>query len=354
MYPLVATAAGLLGFGVTAALGGSGFLAIYLAGIIIGNSNIVFQRGVFHFHDAVAWLSQIVMFVVLGMLSFPSRLLEAAAAGLSIALVLQFVARPLAVLIAGMPFRFNAREFAFLSWTGLKGAVPITLATFPLLAGVPRGSLIFDIVFFVVLVSAVTQGMSLPWLARRLHLDLPAAPTPPVSLEIMALEQVDGDIVEYTIAADARAAGRRIRDLALPDGVVVALITRGAELLPPKGTTEVRPGDHLFVVLRNEIRPLVDRVFTRQRESEAIPLPVGEFPLRGTTRVAEIAEYYGVELDEPSDSTLSDVIRRRLEPEQLHAGTRVDIAGVMLTLREVNIDGEIELVGLDPLGGLEI
>jgi cell volume regulation protein A len=346
MYPLTATAAGLLSFGAAASLEGSGFLAIYLTGIVIGNSEIVFQRGILFFHDATAWLSQITMFVVLGLLSFPSRLLAAAPAGLLIALVLIFVARPLAVAASVLPFGFNRREFVFLSWTGLRGAVPITLATFPLLAGLPGGRLLFDVVFFVVLVSAILQGTSLPFLARRLRLELPAAPEPPVSLEITSLKHVEGDIVDYTIARDARAAGRRLRDLALPDGVVVALISRGQEIIPPKGSTEIRPGDHAFVVLRNELRPLVDAVFTRKRESEATPLLVGEFPLRGGTRVAEIAEYYGVDMDAPPESTLSDVIQRRLPPDQLHVGARLKVGPVTLTLREVTSDGEIELVGM--------
>src|SRR5690606_32808291 len=166
LYPILVTGFGLLIFGVAVLLKGSGFLAVYLAGIVIGNNRIVFQRGILLFHDASAWLAQIVMFVVLGMLSFPSRLLDVAGQGLLVGAVLIFVARPLAVLLTMLPFRFSVREITFISWVGLKGAVPITLATFPLMYNIPNADRMFDVVFFVVVLSAVIQGWSLPPVAR--------------------------------------------------------------------------------------------------------------------------------------------------------------------------------------------
>ena len=215
LYPILAMAFGLLAFGLAAVLGGSGFLSVYLAGIVLGNSPMVFRRGIFFFHDAAAWLGQIVLFVMLGLLSFPSRLLAVAGEGLLIALVLILVARPLAVAVSALPFGFRPRELAFLSWVGLKGAVPITLATFPLMAGVPGSEVLFNAVFFVVLVSAMTQGWSLPVAARWLKLGRPADPSPPLSVEINALRHVDGEIVDYTVAPAARVAGQVLRDLGL-------------------------------------------------------------------------------------------------------------------------------------------
>lgn len=268
LYPVLVSAFGLLAYGLAASLQGSGFLAVYVAGIVLGNSRLVFQRGVLLFHDAGAWLGQIAMFVVLGLLSFPSRLIDVAPEGLLVALVLILVARPLAVLVALAPFRFDAREIVFLSWVGLKGAVPITLATFPLLLGLPSGPPIFNVVFFVVLISALTQGVSLPFFARKLGLEVPTQLEPAVTLEITSLRHVDGDLVEYTVAPESRAAGRSVRSLALPDGVVLALIARGQEFIPPRGSTRIAAGDHLFVVLRPEVRLLVDRVFTRSPGSE--------------------------------------------------------------------------------------
>jgi cell volume regulation protein A len=345
MYPLIATGFGLLAYGAAAFLGGSGFLAVYLAGIVLGNRRIVFQRGIFLFHDAAAWLAQIAMFIVLGLLSFPSRLLEVAPQGFLIAAVLILVARPLAVLATLLPFHFHPREHGFLSWVGLKGAVPITLATFPLLLGHPGGPLIFDVVFFVVLVSAVVQGPTLAPLARRLGLERPPEPEAPLTLEITSLRDVDADIVEYTVAADSRAAGHRIRELALPEGVVIALIARAEQMIPPQGATHLLEGDHVFVVLRRDTRPLADRVFGRDRSVEGRITGV-EFPLRAVATVAELEEFYGVALDAPRDCTLADLMRDRLPADRVTPGSHVVLGSVLLTVRELDGAGLIEQVGL--------
>lgn len=271
LYPLLALAFGLVAFGLAAVLGGSGFLAVYIAGIVLGSSSIVFRRGIFSFHDATAWLGQIVLFVMLGLLSFPSRLLAVAGEGLLIALVLIVVARPIAVAVSALPFRFRRRELVFLSWVGLKGAVPITLATFPLMAGVPHSHTIFNAVFFVVLISAITQGWSLPLVARWLHIGRPADPTPALSVEINALRQVDGEIVDYTVKPKAQVAGQQLRDLALPDGVLVTLILRGREVVMPRGSTALDPGDHVFVAMRTSLQPLIDRLFDPDPEPPSLP-----------------------------------------------------------------------------------
>ena len=263
LYPLLA-----LAFGLAAVLGGSGFLAIYIAGIVLGSSPIVFRRGIFSFHDAIAWLGQIVLFVMLGLLSFPSRLLAVAWQGLGIALVLILVARPIAVALSAWPFRFRRRELAFLSWVGLKGAVPITLATFPLMAGVPHSHLIFNAVFFVVLISVISQGWSLPLVARWLHLGRPADPTPALTVEIHSLRQVDGEIVDYTVQRGARVVGRPLHALALPEGVLVALILRGKQVVMPRGHTTLEPGDHVFVALRTSLQPGIDRLFDPEPDGD--------------------------------------------------------------------------------------
>lgn len=278
LYPILATAAGLLTFGIAANLGGSGFLAVFIAGMIIGNSRIVFQQGILRFHDGAAWLSQIAMFVLLGLLAFPSRLADVATQGLLVATALVFVARPVAVGVVLPWFGFNLREIAFVSWVGLKGAVPVVLATFPLLMGLEGGEAIFDIIFFVVLVSASLQGWTLPPLARLLGLQVPPPPEPPVTLEITSLKDVEGDIVEYTVTPDSRAAGAAIRDLALPEGAVVAMIVRDHEVIPPRGSTRVEPGDHAFIVIRREVRPLVDRIFARGVVDSVEPVGPGAVP----------------------------------------------------------------------------
>jgi cell volume regulation protein A len=263
LYPVLVGACGLVAFGLAATLGGSGFLAIYLAGIVLGNSRIVFQRGTFLFMDGLAWMGQIVMFVVLGLLSTPSDVAAVAGPALLISLVLIFLARPLAVRPILLAFGYGWREQLLIAWVGLKGAVPIVLATFPLMFGVPDGALLFNVVFFVVLVSATLQGWTLPLVASALGLQEARAPRPPVSLELMALEDVQAEIVDYLVAPASPLAGRLVRDLRLPDGAILALVTRGRTLITPRGSTALQPGDHLFVIARAEIRPAVEEALTR-------------------------------------------------------------------------------------------
>jgi len=307
LYPLIVLAFGLLSFGVAAVLSGSGFLAVYLAGIVMHNRLSVFKRGIFLFHDAAAWLSQIVLFMVLGLLSFPSRLAAVTVNGLLVSAALIFVARPLTVLVSAMPFRFQPRELALIAWVGLKGAVPITLATFPLMAGVMGAEMIFDIVFFVVLVSALTQGWSLPLVARWLGLAEPAEPMTPVSVEIDALRNVDGEIVEYTVAPSARVAGQRLRDLALPDSVVVTLLVRDNTLIMPRGATALRPGDHVFVAMRSRLKPLMDRLFDPYAETP--PLPLGlELDFHRERSLGQLHRFFGIPGPTWSEQPIGDLL----------------------------------------------
>lgn len=330
LYPVLVLAFGLLAFGLAAALGGSGFLAVYLAGIVLGNSRIVFERGILAFHDAAAWLAQIVLFVMLGLLSFPGRLLAVIPEGVAITLVLIAVARPLAVFASMLPFRFRLRESVFLSWVGLKGAVPITLATFPLMAGVEGSEVLFDVVFFVVLVSAVAQGSTLPVVARWLGLGRPADPQPPLSVEINALRQVDGEIVDYTVAPSARVAGQSLRDLALPDGVAVTLVVRGAAVIMPRGATALRPGDHVFVAMRTHLKPLIDRLFDPGAETP--PLPEGlALAFHADSTVGQLHRFFGIPGPTWSTERVGDLLRNadgagaaRLGPFQITPGDEPD------------------------------
>ena len=293
LYPIMVTALGLIAFALPAVLGGSGFLAVYVAGIVMGNRFVVFRQGIFLFHDAAAWLSQIILFVMLGMLSFPSQLLGVTGAGLLIALVLIFVARPVAMLFSGVPIWFKMRELTFLSWVGLKGAVPITLATFPLMAGIEGAELLFNVVFFVVLISAITQGWSLPTVARRLKLAEPSDPLPPISLEVNALRNVDGEIVEYTVAPSARVVGQALRDLAFPDGVVVVLSVRDGVVVMPRGATRLRAGDHVFIAMRKRLKPLIDRLFDPYAETP--PLEPGlTLAFHEKVTVGQLHRFFGI------------------------------------------------------------
>jgi cell volume regulation protein A len=261
LYPVLTSAIALLAYGTAALVGGSGFLAVYLAGIVLGNRRLVFRNGILLFHDGMAWLSQIVMFVLLGLLAFPSRVFGVAAEGLLVAGVLMLVARPVAVALCLLPLRFDWREGAFVSWVGLRGAVPVVLATIPLLLGVPEGTRLFDVVFFVVLVSASLQGWTVPHAARLLGLQAPPAPESPVTLEITSLQEVASDILEVTLAPDSAAAGRLVRELELPESIVIAMLVRGGKVVPTRGSTRLEAGDHVFLVLESEARALAERAF---------------------------------------------------------------------------------------------
>jgi potassium/hydrogen antiporter len=194
-----------------------------------------------------------------------------------------------------------------------------------------------------VLVSAITQGWSLPTVARLLGLQKEGVPEAPVSLEITSLRDVDADIVEYTLTEDSRAAGRRLNQLALPEGVVVSIVARGDSLIPPRGSTQLVVGDHVFVVLRPEVRPLVDRVFSRgSAVQEALPVLV-EFPLMGTTTVEDLWEFYGIRLGVAGDLTLDEVIRDRLG--RVEPGSVLEIGEITLHVREV-VDGKVNSLGL--------
>ncbi|MDR0786798.1 MAG: potassium/proton antiporter [Gemmatimonadota bacterium] len=344
LYPVLTGTCGMFAFGVAAALEGSGFLAVFLCGAVIGNSRIVFQRASDRFLDAIAWIGQIVMFVVLGLLVTPGQLLEVAGPGLLISGVLILVARPLAVAPFILPFGFNWRETLLVSWVGLRGSVPIILAIFPLLFGLPPGQTFFSIVFFVVLISATVQGSTLAFFTRKLDLEEESEPEAPVTLEITALHDVDAEIVEYSVGDDSRAAGRKLSQLSLPNGVVVAMISRERTLIPPRGSSMILSGDHVFVVLRSETRPLVDRVFSRGRQKDPELPATTEFPLFGSVTVEDLADFYGIELPAPGAMTLDELIRDRLGNDAA-TGRVVQMDGVMLHVLEM-VGRTITVVGL--------
>ncbi|ORE87100.1 potassium/proton antiporter [Oceanococcus atlanticus] len=349
LYPVLVAACGLFSFGLAANLGGSGFLAIFLSGVVIGNSRFVFQRGTFLFHDGVAWLSQIVMFVMLGLLVNPSALVEVWLQGLIIALVLILLARPLAVLLLLAPLGYNWREMSLVSWVGLRGSVPIILAIFPLIFGLPGAPLIFNVVFFVVLLSATIQGSLMPLVARRLKLAEPPPAVPAATLEITALDDVDADIVEYTLGQESRAAGRRLSEIALPDSVVVAMITRKSAIIPPRGSTLLQAGDHMFVVLRAETRVFVDCVLSDAAEVSRDALPGNAvLRLKGMTTLEALQRSYGVQLSGDGELNLDQMLRDAWDGQPVEGATIVR-DGVTLSIDDM-VGSRIATVaiGLEP------
>ncbi|MFJ5690255.1 potassium/proton antiporter [Providencia stuartii] len=349
LYPVLVAACGLLSFGLASNLQGSGFLSIFVTGVVIGNARFVFQHNTFLFHDGLAWLSQIIMFVMLGLLVNPSSLLEVWFEGLVIALVLTFIARPIAVVPVLKFFKFSREEITLVSWVGLRGSVPIILAIFPFIYGLPGANLIFDVVFFVVLISATLQGSTLPYVARKLNLMQPPPLLPAATLDITAVDQIDADLVEYTLGEDCSAVGRRLSQLALPDQTVIAMITRGKSVLPPRGSTRLIADDHLFVVLKPENRLFLERLFSEQVSPDLTPieLPTSGLSLKGTTRLDEIYESYGILIDNENNQTLDQFIYSISANEPVQ-DTVISLATLQIRISEM-IGSRIVTAVLEPL-----
>lgn len=259
LYSVLTLSAVLLTYGAAETLAGNGFLAVYLAGLILGKYDFVHKRSLTRFHDGIAWLMQIAMFLTLGLLVFPSQLVPVAAMGLGLSLVLIFIARPVAVFLTLVPVKMPMNEKTFVGWVGLKGAVPIVLATFPLLEGVPQANLIFNIVFFAVLTSVLIQGTSIPLVARLLRVEekpAPAAPVPApepdVSWELPSVNAPASRQQEMLLLANSPVAGKQIVEVGFPSNVLVITLERDGRTMLPGGTTTLLPGDRLRMVMEDE------------------------------------------------------------------------------------------------------
>ncbi len=248
LYPVFTLAIVLITYGGTALFGGNGFLAVYVAGLAMGHRNFIQRRSLTRFHDGIAWLMQIVMFLTLGLLVYPSQLVKVSVESIVIALTLIFVARPVAVFLSLAASRLRVREKLLISWVGLRGAVPIVLATFPLLAGVEKAGLIFNIVFFVALASVAIQGTTIPLVARLLGLDAPLEADRSPGQENLALRS-ESALVTLEVASHAPAAERRIVELkGWPREALILVLYRGDEFFVPDGSTRLMPSDRLIVL----------------------------------------------------------------------------------------------------------
>ncbi len=264
LYPIVTLALALLAFGVPTLAHGSGFLAVYVAAVIIGNGPIPYRGGVLRVHDSAAWLAQIVMYLLLGLLAVPSRLLEVAPAGIVLGLFLAFVARPVAVMLCLLPFRCPMREMIYVGWIGLRGAVPIILAVYPVLAGVEAAQVIFNVVFFIVVVSTIVPGATVRSVTRWLGLESGGPAPPPALLEIISARVLTGaEVVSFAVDKSAAVCGAAISELPFPPGSAVVLLIRGDRMLAPKGSTVLASGDHVYILCCPEDRPLVHLIFGR-------------------------------------------------------------------------------------------
>jgi cell volume regulation protein A len=252
LYPVLTLSLVFLAFGLTDLIGGSGFLAVYLAGIILGRQDFLHQKSLMRFHDGLAWIMQIAMFLTLGLLVFPSRLTPIIGVGLLIAGCLMFLARPISIFISLLPSTLNWREKTFISWVGLRGAAPIILATFPLLAQLQQANLIFNVVFFVVLTSVLLQGTSLSRMAKLLKVDAPIIPKRIYPIEYVPMGGLKSELKELPVPIESSMNGKAIFELELPDDFLVILIARDNDFMLPSGGTVLQGNDTLLVLSDKE------------------------------------------------------------------------------------------------------
>ncbi|MGA8118173.1 MAG: potassium/proton antiporter [Actinocatenispora sp.] len=258
LYPLATITVGLVAFSAAGVAGASGFLAAYLTAIVLGNAGLPHRRAVLSFAEGLGWIAQIGLFVMLGLLVTPTALPSAVVPALVIGLVLLVVSRPLSVLVSLLPFRIPLRQQTLLSWAGLRGAVPIVLATFPVVAHVPGSGRLFNIVFVLVVVFTVVQAPTLPWLARRLRL-VASDPTRDLQLESAPLDVLDADLIHVVVSPGSRLRNVAIWELRLPDPAVVTMVVRAGRAFVPTERTPIRAGDELLVMTTNRVRPQVER-----------------------------------------------------------------------------------------------
>jgi cell volume regulation protein A len=259
--PVASLAAAAISFGAAEVLGGSGFLSVYLVGLAVGSTPSRYRRQLVGFHEGIAFLAQVAMFIVLGLLVFPRQLDDVAASGVALALLLVFLVRPVAVWVSTAFNDFSSREKLLLGWAGLRGAVPIVLATFVLSSEVGTANTIFNAVFFVVVVSAILQGTTLERVAARLQLLSPAPRTHEAPIEVG--ESSPLDLLDFVVAPDHAIAGAAVREVGLPRTAIIAVVVRGDDSIPPRGSTIIQPGDRLFVLVPHSMRPAVEDVFSR-------------------------------------------------------------------------------------------
>jgi cell volume regulation protein A len=266
LYPAFTLALACLAFGVTTLLHGSGFLAVYVAGMTLGSGALPHAVGVRRVHDALGWLSQVLMFLLLGMLVFPSRLWNVAPLGLTLALFLAVIARPVVATLCLAPFRYRWRDSAYVGWVGLRGAVPIVLATIPVMAGVGGARELFDVVFFIVVVGAIIPGATVPWVTRLLRVESAAPPPPSALIEIDARAPKGDELRAYFVSSELAVAGASLAEIPFPEGAAVSMIERAGSLIAPSGSTRVEPGDYVYVIAPLEHRPHVELLFGQPEE----------------------------------------------------------------------------------------
>lgn len=338
LHPLLVSAAVVLVFALSGLVGGSGFLAVYLMGLVLGNRPIRAYPSIVSFHEAATWLSQIVMFLVLGLLVTPTTLVEYAVPGVIIAVLLILLARPAAVVLCLLPFGLQWRELGFVSWVGLRGAVSIFLAAIPTLAGVPEADAYFNVAFFVVLISLVVQGWSIRPLAMKLGLALPGNAPSVSRVELDLPGQVDQELVGYPLSEDAPVLALG----ALPPWVRLVMVVRKETIHSAEEAGTLRPGDYAYFLVPPQRVDRLDRLFTPR---QSLSPPFGELPVNTDAAIAALAELYGLVVPQGDEElTVCDFMLKYLDDEP-ETGDALVVGDATLVVREAG-DGEIRRIGL--------
>lgn len=347
LYPLLALAGGACLFAATAVAGGSGFLAIYLAGVVLGNSPVREVQGILNFHSGIAWLAQSIMFLMLGLLATPRNLLPYAFYSLAIAAVLMLAARPIAVSLCLAPFHFSWREHIFIGWVGLRGAVPIILALFPAFYQLPNSILFLDVAFFLVIVSLVAQGWTIAPLARRLRLEVPPTPEPDQIIALGSPPDEQFALFGYRLRADSGAVDYRPAELGLPAEVHFAGLIRDDRWVDADQVKVLLPRDFICLLGDRTALESINELFAVAVTPKRLEKRVffGNFVLDGVAPVAQLAAFYGISFpDARPGQTLGDYLANRFHNQPV-VGDTIDLGPVELVVREIK-DGRIARVGL--------